>query len=108
VLTIIVLKTYEVAPGVLTEHGKVSRMIHTGGVMTRTDLKPNRLRIPGLTLTPPLVRWTTKALLFAKSTCEYRMRTLPLRAHRVQGTVTSAFNAEHMLIIDLTRTSITL
>jgi hypothetical protein len=27
---VIVLKTYEVAPGVLTEHGKVSRRTDTG------------------------------------------------------------------------------
>jgi hypothetical protein len=109
---LIVLKTYEVAPGVLTEHGKVSRtpsQVVLCEVMTRTDLKPNRLRIRGPTLMPPLVRQITKTpFLFAKATCEYRMRTLPLRAHRVQGTVTSASNAEHMLIIYLTRTSITL
>lgn len=32
-LTINVLKTYEVAPGVLTEHGKVSKKTYTGRIV---------------------------------------------------------------------------
>lgn len=59
-LTTFVRKTYEVAPGVLTEHGKVSRRTHaklcgTNSCTFMTDT-PNRLRIRGPMLTLPLVR----------------------------------------------------
>jgi hypothetical protein len=59
VLTIIVRKTYEVAPGVLTEHGKVSGRSYTMrcAIMIGTS---NRLRIRGPMLTLPPVRLTQK------------------------------------------------